>query len=68
MMAALPLVLPLTAPLAHRGAALVLSDPVTAASRYAQYPAPPGFKWDFITITSRRVTAGNRPIVILKVV
>lgn len=42
-------------------------NPSGGASRYAPYPAPPGFKWDFVTIASRRVTVSSRPIVILKV-
>lgn len=33
------------------------------ASRFAPYPAPAGFYWDFVTQDGERVTEGGEPVV-----
>jgi len=35
------------------------------AARYASYPAPSGFRWDFVTLNGERVTLNNEPVVAL---
>ena len=35
------------------------------AFAYAPYPAPNGFRWDFVTSNGERVTSNNEPIVAL---
>lgn len=35
------------------------------AARWAPYPAPSGYRWDFVTHNSERVTHGGEPVVAL---
>jgi hypothetical protein len=35
------------------------------ASQYAPYPAPSGFRWDFVTYSGERVTSSGEPVVAL---
>lgn len=35
------------------------------AAAYASFPAPAGFRWDFLTSAGQRVTVSGRPVVVL---
>jgi hypothetical protein len=35
------------------------------AAAYAPYPAPTGFRWDFVTFNNERVTYRGEPVVAL---
>lgn len=35
------------------------------ASAYAPFPAPSGFRWDFVTSNGERVTSNSEPVVAL---
>lgn len=56
---------PLAKPLA-RSLALPLTDPEgVGASAYAPFPAPAGYRWDFVTYDGVRVTYNGEPVVAL---
>lgn len=35
------------------------------AASYAPFPAPTGFRWDFLTSSGQRVTSSGVPVVVL---
>lgn len=56
-----PLLQPVLVPLAQRGLGLGTGG----AAVWAPYPAPSGFRWDFVTSNGDRVTSNGEPVVAL---